>query len=98
MAQIFRDDDHDTVVKKYAELVQKNNPEQFRVFTILTKGNDIKLGGLTPDIVLNDNEGNKVITVIEVRVPQNGGLLGTRRGAPVSGGTHIERGRESSLS
>ncbi len=66
MAQIFSDDDHDTVVKKYAELVQKNNPEQFRVYTILTEGNDIKLGGLTPDIVLSDNEGNKVITVIEV--------------------------------
>jgi len=66
MAKIHSYDDHDTVVRKYAELVQKNNPDQFKVFTNLADGDIAKVGGIAPDIVLKDTKGSKILTVIEV--------------------------------
>ncbi|MDP8237761.1 MAG: hypothetical protein P9X24_01610 [Candidatus Hatepunaea meridiana] len=66
MAQIFSYDDHDTVVRKYAELVQKNNPEQYRVVTCFDEGEKAELGGVIPDIALFDPKGTEIQTVIEV--------------------------------
>ncbi len=66
MAKIHSYDDHDTVVRKYAELVKKNNPDQFTVFTNLADSDVVRVGEIAPDIVLKDAKGSKILTAIEV--------------------------------
>ena len=66
MAQIFPNDDHDTVVRKYAELVGKNNPDKFKVSTKLTSDKPVEIDGQVPDIVLQDASGSEILIAIEV--------------------------------
>lgn len=66
MAQIFHNDDHDTVVKKYAELVRKNNPEKFRVTMNMEEGKEVMIAGVAPDIIIKDASGVDILLAIEV--------------------------------
>ena len=66
MAQIYHTDDHDTVVRKFAELVEKNNPGKFLVITALSEGKPVEVGGVRPDIILRSPDGKKTLLVIEV--------------------------------
>ncbi len=66
MAQILHSDDHDTVVRKYTELVLKNNPDKFRIATNLEGSDRIMVAGLAPDIVIQDAKGAEILVAIEV--------------------------------
>jgi len=66
MAKILSSDDHDTVVRKDAELVDKNNPGQYKVFTNLAGSDQVSVAGISPDIVLKHAESGQILTAIEV--------------------------------
>jgi len=71
MAKILREDDHDTVVRKYAELVEKNNPDQYVVKTNIGGDRGNLIGEITPDIVLYNLSGEKIITAIEIETNES---------------------------
>ncbi|MDP8229473.1 MAG: hypothetical protein P9M15_08485 [Candidatus Electryoneaceae bacterium] len=52
MAQIFPKDDHDTIVRKFADLIQKNNPDKYQVRTFLDGLPLLWVGEHVPDIIL----------------------------------------------
>lgn len=90
MAQIFHHDDHDTVVRKYAELIMKNNPGQFKVTTNLDDSESVEVGGISPDIVLHDSSGNDLLTVIEVETAASvGSEQAEARWKPISEGAPV---------
>ena len=85
MAQIFRDDDHDTVIRKYAELVEKNNPDQYVVKTSIAEKKPNLVGKIAPDIVLYSSSGDKIMTVIEVETDASlGNDTAEKRWKPIS--------------
>jgi len=61
MAQLRHTDDHDTVIRKYSELITKNNPDEFKIITSLSEGENKKLEGIVPDILLQD-KNNEIHT------------------------------------
>ena len=71
MAQIFRTDSHDTIVAKLAELILKNNPGKYRAIYPGSEGPSFKLGGLIPDLVLNDQAADKAVLAIEVETQES---------------------------
>ena len=66
MAQIFRTDDHDTIVRKFADQISKNNPEQYRVYMNLPGEENLEIAGLIPDILLIDPDSSTPLIGIEV--------------------------------
>lgn len=66
MAQIFRTDDHDTVIRKFADQISKNNPDQYDVYMNLPGEKKLTIAGLIPDILLVDPETSEPLIGIEV--------------------------------
>ncbi len=91
MAQIYRTDDHDTVLRKFAELIEKNNPGKFQISTALDEGGDrgdrgsVEIGGVKPDIVLKSSDGDQILLVIEVETSSTISLVqASQRWKPIS--------------
>jgi len=85
MAQLKHSDDHDTVVRKYSELITKNNPNKFVIKTLLSEGKSVEVAGIIPDILLLNDEGS-VLTAIEVEtVSSVGSDTSTERWKQISG-------------
>ncbi len=66
MVQIFPNDDHDTIVRKFADMVRKNNPDLFRVVTNLPGDEAVEIAGTAPDILLLNPEDSAPRVAIEV--------------------------------
>jgi hypothetical protein len=64
--KIYHTDDHDTVIRKYAETVQKNNPDKYQVRMILDEEEITEIGGIKPDLILYSPNTQEPVLVIEV--------------------------------
>ncbi|MCF7810580.1 hypothetical protein K9N50_06295 [bacterium] len=63
MAKLSHSDDHETVIKKYSELIEKNNPDKFRIRTSLPGGEGLEIADMIPDIVLLDKDSEALIAI-----------------------------------
>jgi hypothetical protein len=85
MAQLKHSDDHNTVIKKYSELIAKSNPNKFGIQTLFSEGKSVEVAGIIPDILLLNEEGS-VLTAIEVEtVSSVGSDTSTERWKQISG-------------
>ena len=66
MAQIFKTDDHDTILRKFADQVVKNNPDKYQVTVNLPDEDQVEVGGVRPDIVLVNPEDSSLEIAIEI--------------------------------
>lgn len=66
MTQIYHSDDHDTIVRKFADRILKNNRDRYKVYTNLPGDEAQTIGSHEPDIVLKSVEGGTVELIIEV--------------------------------
>lgn len=62
MSQIFAQDDHNTIARKFAELVQKNNPDTLRV---QINADDKTVIGSEPDVAIYDLN-DKLTLAVEI--------------------------------
>ena len=70
MAQIYSSDDHDTIIRKFADQILKNNPDQFKAIVNLPEEKTIELAGIVPDILLVDPTNDKPQVAIEVETAE----------------------------
>ncbi len=85
MAQLKHSDDHDTIVRKYSELIAKNNPDKYGIQSLLSEGKSVEVAGIIPDILLLNEDGS-ILTAIEVEtVSSVGSDASTVRWKQISG-------------
>jgi len=70
MAQIYNTDDHDTIVRKFADQILKNSPDQFKAIVNLPEEKTIELAGIVPDILLVNPADDKPQVAIEVETTE----------------------------
>ncbi len=66
MAQIFPTDDHNTIIRKFADQISKNNPDRYTVYVNLPGEENFEIAGMIPDILLVDPAESKPLIAIEV--------------------------------
>jgi hypothetical protein len=62
MPQIYRSDDHDTIVRKFAEAVEHHNPGRYRI--VIAAGE--AAASANADILLFEGEATKPVLSIEI--------------------------------